>query len=48
VSAAEVELQPALADLQATPFRRFPHNFLRFSGLHGARLDALELFRHLA
>jgi hypothetical protein len=28
---ADAELAPALADLKATPFRRFTHNFLRFN-----------------
>jgi hypothetical protein len=31
----EAELQPALADLQATPLRRFTHNFLRFNTVPG-------------
>ncbi len=31
----EAELQPALADLQATPFQRFAHNFLRFNTVPG-------------
>lgn len=31
----EAELQPALADLQATPFRRFTQNFLRFNTTPG-------------
>ncbi|MBI4605878.1 MAG: hypothetical protein HY721_28270 [Planctomycetes bacterium] len=28
---ADADLQPALDDLKATPFRRFTHNFLRFN-----------------
>ena len=31
----EAELQPALDDLKATPFRRFRHNFLRFNTAPG-------------
>lgn len=31
----EAELAPALRDLEATPFRRFKHNFLRFNATPG-------------
>src|SRR5512136_273415 len=34
-SFGDAELEPALADLRATPFRRFTHNFLRFCAVPG-------------